>query len=158
MRDLKSQKFSSYFTYEVFNSLAFRTLKPSSRDILIQIYFEVNVNSAKKRNQKYTPKISNRDDIKLPYAEITARLGYRHKTVWEAFKEIFAHGFLDVIVFGGGCKGDCKIYSISEKWSEWKPGQVIYEIGKNGKIGFQKKTKISIPTGNPLRIPTGNPL
>jgi len=138
MRDLNSQKFSSYLTYELFNSKAFRALKPATRDILILVYFEIKMTSSKKRSQKYTPIITNREDIKLPYAEIEKRLGYHHKTIWEAFKDIFSKGFLEVIKNGGGSKGDVKIYKISEKWRGWKKGQIINEIGKNGKIGWQK--------------------
>jgi hypothetical protein len=140
MRVIKSQKFSGYLTYQLFVSDAFRSLKPASRDILALIYFEVKLTSAKKRG-KYTPVILNRDNIKAPYVEIQERLGYSKKTIWTAFKEILAHGFLEVVENGGGCKGDCKVYKISEKWREWKQGQIINEIGKNGKIGWQKQKK-----------------
>jgi len=138
MRDIKSQKFPGYLTYEVFVSEAFRDLKPGTRNILILVYFEIKMTSKKKRG-KYTPTILN--DIKLPYKEIQERLGYSNKTIWTAFKEILAHGFLGVVSNGGGCKGDCKTYKISEKWRGWKPGQIITEIGKNGKIGWQRVKK-----------------
>ncbi len=138
MRDIKSQKFCGYLTYQLYVSGAFRALKPATRDILILIYFEVKLTSAKKRG-KYTPTIVNRDSVKAPYAEIQERLGYSKKTVWIAFKEILAHGFLEVVENGGGCKGDCNIYKISEKWRAWEQGQIINEIGTNGKIGWQKQ-------------------
>ena len=85
--------------------------------------------------------MTNRDNIKAPYVEIKDRLEYSKKTIWTAFKEILAHGFLEVVENGGGCKGDCKIYKISEKWRTWKKGQIINEIGTNGKIGWQKQKK-----------------
>ena len=140
MRNIKSQKFCGYLKYDLYVSSAFRALRPATRDILILIYFEINLTSSKKRG-KYTSVIVNRFEIKLPYAEIQIRLGYSKKTVWIAFKEILAHGFLEVVENGGGCKGDCKVYKISENWREWKQGQIINEIGKNGKIGWQKEKK-----------------
>lgn len=140
MRDLKSQKFCGYLTYHLYTSDAFRTLKPATRDILILVYFEVQMTSLKKRG-KYTPVITNRDEIKLPYAEINDRLKYSIKTIWQAFKDLLAKGFLEVVENGGGSKGDCKVYKISEKWRTWEAGKIINEIGKNGKIGWQKKQK-----------------
>lgn len=138
MRDTKSQKFCGYLTYQLFVSEAFRALRPGTRDILILIYFEVNM-ASKTNKGKYQPVILNRNEIKMPYADIQERLKYTKKTVWIAFKEILAHGFLEMVKHGGGCKGDCKIYKISEKWRTWLPGKIISEIGKNGKIGWQKE-------------------
>jgi len=117
MRNIKSQKFCGYQTYELFISPAFRDLKPASREILTLAYYEVKLISPKKGG-KYKAVVSNRYNIKLPYIEIQTRLGYSQKTVWTAFKEILAHGFLEVVKNGGGCKGDCKTYKISEKWRE----------------------------------------
>jgi len=102
MRNIKSQKFCGYLTYELFVSFPFRDLKPASRDILTLVYYEIQLTSPKKRG-KYTPIILNRSDIKLPYKEIKDRLGYSNKTIWNAFKEILAHGFLEVVSNGGGC-------------------------------------------------------
>ncbi len=141
MRDTKSQKFAGYLTYQLFISDSFRALKPSARDILILVFFEIDIKPLKKKARKYTPVITNRNNIKLPYADITKSLGYHHKTVWEAFKDFFAKGFLEVVTHGGGGKGDCNIYKISEQWRTWKYGQTINKIRKNGKIGWQKVKK-----------------
>ena len=105
------------------------------------VFFEIDISPLKKKARKYTPVITNRDNIKLPYAEIEEALGYRHKTIWEAFKDILAKGFLEITTHGGGGKGDCNIYKISEKWRTWQHGQIINEIRKNGKIGWQKAKK-----------------
>ena len=143
MRKLTSIKFPKYLSYHLFCSDAFRDIRPATREILILIYFEIEFPSSKGQGKKYRPTLLNRDDIKLPYDEIKDRLKYSHKTIWISFKEAFEHGFLEAVKNGGGSKGDCKIYKISEKWRAWEPGQIITEIGKNGKIGWQKKTKIS---------------
>ncbi len=74
MRKLDSQKFAGYLTYQVFMSPAFRALKPAARDILMQLYFEVEMSSRSRRHKKYTPTVTNRYDIKLTYAEIQKRL------------------------------------------------------------------------------------
>jgi len=158
MRKLDSQKFISYMTYQVFMSPAFRDLKPAAKDILIQIYFEIEMSSAKSRSKKYTPTVTNRYDIKLTYREIKSRLGYSEKTIWTSFKQMLANGFLKVIKHGGGGKGDIQIYGITEDWRKWKKGQEIRTIQKNGKIGRQRQTKISGTVGKPLRGTVGKPL
>jgi hypothetical protein len=152
MRDIKSQKFAGYLTYEVFMSPAFRNLKPAAKDILMQIYFEVDLSSKRKRSRKYSPAVTNRHDIKLPYREIKARLGYSDRTIWNAFKQILANGFLEVIKHGGGAKGDVQIYGIAEDWRKWEPGRAIRKIQKNGKVGRQRQTKIS---GTVVQSPRG---
>ncbi len=143
MRDTKSQKFCGYFTYQIFMSEAFRALKPAARDILIQIYFEIKMNSKKKSPKKYTPQVTNRHEIKMPYRDIREGLGYSDKTIWKAFKQFMAHGFLNVVTYGGGCKGDVSIYEIKENWRKWKPGQIIFKIRKKGlRDGRKKKNKL----------------
>lgn len=143
-------------TYQLFVSAAFRDLKPSAKDILQLIYFEIEMTSQKKRG-KYIPVITNRNNIKLPYEEIMERTGYGKKAVWTAFKDILAHGFIEVVHHGGGTKGDLNIYGITEDWRKWEPGQVIRELGRNGKVGWQSQNKISSPVGNPNHSPVGNP-
>lgn len=141
MRGLDSQKFAGYLTYQVFMSPAFRDLKPASRDILIQIYFEVEMSSRRKRNHKYTPIVMNRNEIKVPYDEIKTRLGYSDKTIWTAFKDFLSHGFLKVIKHGGGAKGDTQVYGIIEDWRKWKKGKLFRTMERNGKVGWQKGKK-----------------
>jgi hypothetical protein len=154
MRNKKSQKYAGYLTYEVFMSPAFRQLRPAGRDILIQVYFEIEMSSGRKR-KKYTPVITNRDNIRLTYKEIRECLGYSNKTIWDAFKQLLAHGFLKVVKAGGGAKGDFQIYGITEDWRKWEKGQVIRTVQKNGKIGFQKI--ISSSVSKPLRSSVGKP-
>jgi len=125
----------------MFVSQAFRDLKPASRDILIQIYFEANRPSSRKKitAKKYASSIANEDDIRMPYAEIRDRLGYTDMTIHRAFKDILAHGFLAVKKYGGGAKGDYSIYALTDDWLKWQDGQIIRELRTNGKIGWQKK-------------------
>ena len=156
MRGEHSQKYAGYFTYEIFVSAAFRKLKPAAKDILIQVYFEVEMTSKSKRNKKYVPIVTNRNDIRLTYKEIQYRLGYSEKTIWDAFKQLLAHGFLKVVKHGGGAKGDFQIYGITEDWRKWEKDQVIRPVQKNGKTGWQKK--ISSTMGKPLRSSVGKPL
>ena len=139
-------------------SHAFRDLKPAARDILIQLYFEVEMSSSRTRTKKYTPTVINRHDIKLTYREIKARLGYSEKTIWESFKQFLEHGFLKVIKHGGGFKGDVQVYGVTEGWRRWKKGDVIRTIEKNGKLGRQRQTEISGTVGKPLRGTAGKPL
>lgn len=153
MRDKKSQKWPMYLTYQLYIHEAFRSLKPAARDILPLLYYEIEYPNRKKKG-KYDATIMNRHEIRLPYVEIRDRLGYSDKTIWESFRQLLAHGFIEVVKPGGGFKGDCAVYSISEKWRTWTPGKVITETPFRKKIGFQKK-KISSSTGKALRSTTG---
>ena len=130
-----------YLTYQLFMSPAFRHLKPSAKDILLQVYFEIKMGSKKRGNGKYSNQVLNRNDIRMPYREINQRLEYSDKTIWAAFKQIMAHGFLKVVEYGGGCKGDVNTYGICEDWRDWEPGQIIFEMKKNGKAGWQREKK-----------------
>lgn len=92
MRDLKSQKYPAYLTYELFMSPAFRPLNLAARDVLIQAYYEVDFTSEEKRNQKYAPVVANREESE--------------KTIWQSFKQIMAHGFLKRVKHGGPRSAD----------------------------------------------------
>ena len=144
-----------YFTYEVFTSSAFRDLKPAARDILMQAYFEIKMTSRRSRQSKYSQAVINRHDIKLTYQEIKARLGYSDKTIWSSFKQILGNGFLKVIKHGGGAKGNYQVYGIAEDWRKWEPGQVVREIRKNGKAGWQRPNRISGSVGKAPRCSVG---
>lgn len=149
MLDTNSQKYPGYRTYQLFLSPAYRQLKPAARDILDLILYEIKMTPASnaKKGKKYSQKLANRNEIIMPYREIEKTLGYSQKTIWASFRQILAHGFLEVVKHGGGNKSDLQVYGIREDWRRWKPGQVIREIQRNGKIGFQKK--ISSTAGNP---------
>jgi len=139
MRRVKSQKYISYFTYEVFVSDAYGSLRASSKEILLLLYFELEYSPQHKRSQKYTPRIVNRNDIKLPYKDIERVRGYSKGTIWKALKELLEKGFIKIIRAGGGAKGDTSVYGITEDWRTWKPGQVVRELKIKGQIGWQKK-------------------
>lgn len=152
IKETDSQKWPGYFTYELFVSPAYRHLKPAAKDILIQFFFEYQLKKKSKTYENATGRrlkhhVINRDKIILPYDHIKTRLGYSDNTIWKSIKQIMAHGFLRVVDYGGGAKGDYQVYGAVEDWFDWKPGQVIRELRPNGKIGFQKK--ISLTRGEP---------
>lgn len=158
MKDKKSQQFCKYFNYQLFASDAFQTMRASSKNVLTLILFEIKSTSGiQKQKDKHAGDMTNRNDIRLPYDDIMAVTGLKKKAVWSAFKEIFAHGFLEVVHHGGGSKGDVNIYGIREDWRKWEEGQVIRKMRLNGKAGWQKTKKISSPTEHLYRSPTGHP-
>jgi len=130
-------------TYQVFMSPAFRDLRPSARDVLTQLYYEIEMTSRTKQG-KYVPTLRNRHVIKLPYNEIRQRLGYADKTIWSVFRQIMASGFIKVERYGGGAKGDVQVYGIAEDWRNWEKGQVIRKLKRNGKAGWQKAKKQAV--------------
>lgn len=145
LKNKDSPKYPGYLTYQLYVSPAFRDLTDAQRDILILIYYEIEMVQKKKRG-KYVEMLKNRNEIVISYQEIGERLGYSDKTIWLAFKAFLAHGFLQVVKHGGGAKGDYQVYGITEDWRKWKPGMVVRETTKSGRFGWQRK-KISIPQG-----------
>jgi hypothetical protein len=140
MRKLTSDKYPGYLQYQLFCSPAFRELRAATKDIFILMCFEIDLHKKQDREKnRSTFVVKNRHEIKLPYDEIKKRLGYSHKTIWTAFKELFEHGFLDLVKMGGGKKGDPNIYKLCEEWRKWEPGQTIRTLpDKNFKTGWQK--------------------
>ena len=124
---------------DLFLSPAYRDLTGAQKDILTYIYMHVELKTSNTGKTKHV--VTNRKSLVVPYKDIAGYLGYSEHTVWEAFKKFLANGFLGVIENGGGRKGDCKIYEVTEDWRQWQPGKVFREIGQNGKVGWQKKNK-----------------
>lgn len=137
----KSQKYPGYLKMRLFLSPAFRELRPAAKDILTYLFMHVELKHSNKGKTKHV--VTNRNEIVIPYQDIKEYLEYGDKAIWSAFKQFLAHGFLKVIRYGGGRKGDFQIYGIVEDWRTWESGQVIRELRKNGKLGFQKKNKQS---------------
>ena len=144
MRKLTSDKYPGYLQYMLFCGPAFRDLKPATRDIFTLLCYEIDINKKQDRAKNRTiNQVKNRNEIRLPYDEIKARLGYSHKTIWTAFKELIEHGFLDIVKMGGGCKNDPNVYKICEDWRKWEPGQKVRTMPDKISSSDGKKEKIS---------------
>ena len=142
MKDSDYRRFAGYLTYGLFCSAAYRTMNPAFKDILHLVYFEIKLKSYKRTPYKQT--IINQSDIKMPYTQIKDILGYSERTCWAAFKEFQARGFLEVVAYGGGGRGDFQVYKIVEGWRRWTPGTVIKKARKSGNKGWQKNNKTGL--------------
>lgn len=140
MRSKSSLKYTPYLSYELFASNAYIDLKPSSRHVLMFLCLELNMTPQKQR-KKYVPLYVNKDEIKLTYVELMDRTRLTRKAIWTAFKDLLEHGFICVMVHGGKAKGDPNIYAIIDDWKAWKKGDIVNEIEKNGKVGWQRAKK-----------------
>ena len=149
VRDVESSQYPGYLTYRLFVSDAYRHLKPAAKDILIQFFFEYKLKGKKKsyagkKGREGVTTVINAENIILPYRHITERLGYSDKTIWDSIRQFLAHGFLKVIKYGGGRKGDYQVFGVCEDWQDWQPGQVIRPLRPKGKVGFQKKISSTV--------------
>ena len=139
MQNPESKKFPASLQYRLFTSIAFRNMKPASREILILFYFEVNF---KKYSSRDRLQPINDKHLILPYREIGERLGYSDKTIWTAIQDILAHGFLNIVEHGGLGKQQPTIYRISRQWRQWEPGKEIFKLLPSGRVGFQRKKRV----------------
>lgn len=120
---------------EAYQDLNAPTLKMLSY-VLLQLKWK-NTSRGRKANWVCT----NKDEIELLYATFKkSPFNMSDKTVTRAIDSLLAHGFVSVESQGGMCKGHKSLFSYSEKWKDWKPGNEPIETRVPfRKRGFQNK-------------------
>lgn len=111
-------------TKSMIYSESFQDLTLSARRILdfVMIQREMIIASNKKSKKK-TYSCVNPDDIYIPYSQLNNRpFSMKNQSVTRGIDCLLAHGFITVKEQGGSKKGHVTIYSLSEKWQDWKCG------------------------------------
>lgn len=139
MKDKDSEKFPAAQKYNLIISPAFIDLKPAARMILILFLYEIKF---KEYGRKKIWLPTNENNITLPYKEINDRFGYSDMTIWRSIQDIMAHGFLNIVHYGGKSKGDFTVYAIKKAWEQWKPGKICFRSRPSRKIGWQKGGRV----------------
>ena len=68
---------------------------------------------------------TNCDALTFTYLEAEKKYGITKTRLSRAFDELLAKGFLIIKHQGGAYKQDKSIYSLTEKWTIWRPGTVF---------------------------------
>ncbi len=68
---------------------------------------------------------TNCDALTFTYLEAENKYGITKTRLSRAFDELLAKGFLTIKHQGGAYKQDKSIYSLTEKWTIWRPGTVF---------------------------------
>ncbi len=79
--------------------------------------------------------VSNNGAIRYTYKEAEG-LGITRPAFQRAIDALLARGFIKIAHHGsGGKQGDVSLYEISDKWQEWKKGDVIFIRKKDTRKG-----------------------
>jgi hypothetical protein len=128
------------FDRELLESEPFRKLTKTGLQVLVLFYC--------RRQMKWMKiteywKITNNGRIVLPYADtikklsVTGKTPPSRKTITRAIDQLVKYGFIDIIHSGGGVKGDCSLYAISQRWREYgEEGFVVKVRQKDPRFGF----------------------
>lgn len=127
---------------EIFDSVAFRSLSKNATDLYLYTLFKRKKDKRNSRsNNKHRGKNFAFQNIKfkITYKECRTNLGFADTTTSRAIQELLLKGCINLETQGGGYKGVYSEYSHSEKFLDWKKGDVFYEKPKDALRGYQGK-------------------
>lgn len=140
MTEINSQ---IWFERELLESEPFRKLTRAGLQVLVLFYCRRQMKWMK-RTEYW--KITNNGRIVLPYTDAIKRLSVAgknppsRKTITRAIDQLVKYGFIDIIHVGGGVKGDCSRYAISQRWREYgEEGFIVKTRQKDTRFGFTKE-------------------
>ncbi len=145
---------SDMFLSEAFLSLGRRDTSPvsswASHPMLLMFLGKRDMRSAPdKRGDKKRLIAVNGDALTLTYAELESH-GIPNKTATRGFDELLAKGFIRIVDPGGLHEKHKAVYSLSENYILWRPGDVFETRERDVKRGFQNhKVKSSQTPASP---------
>ena len=105
------------FQFKMLNSLAYKSLSPSSAKALV--FFLAKVKLPDSNDQRY------REIFTLSYGELKAAASLSDKTCSKVFRELVKVGFIHPVEKGGlrGNGKSCSKYKLSRRWEQYQqPG------------------------------------
>jgi hypothetical protein len=147
----KKGKFKSgtWVERELFLSRAYLSLKGFAPQMLVLFLGKRDMN-------KKTHECLNKNNITMTYAELEnifnrgrhnqygakTKDGISRPRITRGFNDLMAKGFINIIRQGGAYQQDKTIYALTDDWSWWQPGQVIYKRPKDTRqLGYRNKKK-----------------
>ncbi len=124
-------KFSpgTFIERDLFESLAFNDLKGFAPSLLIHILGK-RIFRTEGRKGKEERVLLNGDDLNITYAEFKRRFGVSKPRLSRAIGQLMGKGFITLVRCGGSAPHDKSVYSLSDSWRMWKPGQIFDRRGK----------------------------
>ena len=127
--------------FDMEHSEALQDLNAPTLKILLYTLMQLRWEDTSRQSKKANWICSNKDEIKLQYSTFK-KDPYRMKdgTITRSIDSLLAHGFISIKEQGGMCKGHSTIYSYSDAWFKWKPGDdPVFVRTPFRKRGFQIK-------------------
>ena len=143
-------------------SSAFRSLNSTSIIVLMDFLARCQIHKVKTTKQHI---IKNNGEIVYTYDEAENK-GIRRARFARAIDELIEHGFIDITRLGsGGRKGDVSLYSISERWRDYRTEKFISASrpkdtrkGRGFKVYWERQKSILSITGDtPTSITNDTP-
>ena len=122
-------------------SRAYQDLNAPTLKLLSYLLLQLRwAKTGNKSNKKYI--ILNKDEIKMLYKTFTNEpFNMNPNTITRSIDSLLSHGFMKIIKQGGKVKGDESIYSYSEQWESWQPGEILFTRRPYHARGFAKNNK-----------------
>jgi hypothetical protein len=116
-------------------SKAYQDLNAPSLKILSYVLLQLRWVKVSKNHYE----LSNKDQIELLYTTFKKVPFMMHRgTITRSIDFLLSHGFIKVKTQGGLCQGNKTIFEYSEKWSDWVPGECIFNRKPFFARGFLK--------------------
>jgi len=125
-------------TAGVLNSQALTSLAGGA--VILYLHFLMKRQMVKTPNKRQQWQIANNGKIVFTYAMAKKELGMHASRFMRSLDKLIEHGLIDIEYSGSGSrKGDCSLYSISNRWELYgKPGFIHKTRPKDTRqIGFK---------------------
>ena len=135
-------------------SKAFIKLTGAAKQILLELYMRLRLDSqGKKNNQCFFAK--NNGKLVLSYKSIHEQFGYSTATISSAIDRLVDNGFIEIAELGCGVKRQSHKIALIKNWekygtNEFKPGKGKSDRPVNG--GFKKRHNLETTSGTKAGI------
>jgi DNA-binding MarR family transcriptional regulator len=113
-----SQKEIFYINKRLIRSKPFIKLTGAAKQILLELYMRLKVNSLGKRNNKRFF-AENNGELTLSYKSIHGQFGYSTATISKAIDQLAAKGFISIVELGCGVKRQSHKIALINNWQDY---------------------------------------
>jgi hypothetical protein len=113
----------TWFTRDLLLSPAYIKLSATGKSVLGVIWL--------KRDMSHNHEVQNRRSISVTYKELEA-LGMSRGSITNAFDDLQAKGFIEVVHRGGAYQQDKTVYGLTDEWRWWKVGDKPVRVRQPG--------------------------
>ncbi len=109
-----------YVSRGLLQSRAFLSLRGKAPQVLLLFFTKRRVQRLRRpdaRGNRF--EVVNNGEIVFTYREARRRYGIGKSAFTRAIDALVRRGFISVTHAGGGLKGDCSKYAISDRWRKW---------------------------------------
>lgn len=125
---------------EMMQTVAFKSLGKNALHLLLYSFKNKRIDKKKtKQNKKGNSIFFINNSFPLTYSGIKKNFGWHNQQIVKAIDELLAKGFIKIIEQGGSYKGKHSLYKFSDKYMEWKKGEIVFKRKKDAHRGFQGK-------------------